>query len=154
MDGRTDVDVAITSVTAFSCNWTMSLLAPDGTVVTSITPCGGTSAKTGAQALSATGTYVVVVDPAGCRDGKHFRSRYSIRRSPPQRFATMSPLIGVAGEIVTITGTNLTPLVGRPVEHAPRARSELVEHGAHVHCSNGYDIRTNQRSHAERSGRH
>ena len=102
------VDIAIASVTAFSCNWTMSLLAPDGAVVTSITPCGSTSAKTGAQALPATGTYVVVVDPAGAETGSISVAVTNQAATAPT-IATISPAIGVSGQIVTITGTNLTP---------------------------------------------
>jgi YD repeat-containing protein len=103
------VDVAITSVTAFNCNWTISLLAPDGTLVTSITPCSGTSANTGPRVLPVTGTYVVVVDPAGTVTGSISVAATNHAATAPT-IAGISPMIGVAGGIVTITGTNLTPV--------------------------------------------
>ena len=103
------VDVAITSVTAFNCDWTISLLAPDGTVVTSITPCGGTSANTGPRVLSATGTYVVVVDPAGTGTGSISVAVTNHAATAPT-IASISPVIGAVGGTATITGTNLTPL--------------------------------------------
>ena len=103
------IDIGITSVAAFNCNWTISLLAPDGTIVTSITPCGGTSANTGSQVLPATGTYVVVVDPAGTVTGSISIAVNNQAAGAPT-IASISPLIGVPGEAVTITGANLTPL--------------------------------------------
>ena len=103
------VDIAITSTTAFNCSWTISLLAPDGVVVTSITPCSGTSANTGPRLLATTGTYSVVVDPAGTLTGSISVAVTNQTAAAPT-IATISPVIGLAGEIVTIAGTNLTPL--------------------------------------------
>src|SRR4029434_128913 len=103
------IDIAITSVTPFNCNWAISLLAPGGTVVTSVTPCGGTSANTGPRVLPATGTYVVVVDPAGTVTGSISVAVVNQAPTAPT-IASISPIIGIAGATVTITGTNLTPL--------------------------------------------
>ena len=103
------VDIVITSTTAFNCNWTISLLAPDGVVLTSITPCGGTRANTGPRLLATTGTYSVVVDPAGTLTGSISVAVTNQTATAPT-IATISPVIGLAGETVTITGTNLTPL--------------------------------------------
>jgi len=103
------VDVAITSVAAFDCNWTISLLAPDGTVVTSITPCGDTSANTGPRVLPVTGTYVVMLDPLGTVMGSVSVAVINHAATAPT-IAGISPIIGVAGGTATITGTNLTPL--------------------------------------------
>jgi YD repeat-containing protein len=103
------VDVAITSVTAFTCNWTISLVAPDGAVVTSITPCIDTRANTGPRLLPATGTYVVLVDPAGTVTGSISVAVTNQAATAPT-IAGIPALIGVAGGTATITGTNLTPL--------------------------------------------
>ena len=103
------VDVAITSRTAFNCDWTISLLAPDGTIVTSITPCGDTSANTGPRVLPETGTYVVVVDPAGTVTGSIAVAVTNHAVTAPT-ITGVSPSMGVAGGTATITGTNLTPL--------------------------------------------
>jgi len=103
------VDVAITSASAFTCDWAISLLAPDGTVVTSITPCGGTSANTGPRVLPVTGTYVVLVDPVGTVTGSISVAVTNHTATAPT-IAGISPIVVVAGGTATITGTNLTPL--------------------------------------------
>jgi IPT/TIG domain-containing protein len=103
------VDVVVASVTPFNCNWTISLLAPDGTAVTSISPCVGTNANMGPRVLPATGTYVVVVDPAGVLTGS-ISVRVTNEATTAPTIASISPIVGVAGGTVTITGTNLTPL--------------------------------------------
>src|SRR5262249_6339621 len=78
-------------------------------VVTSITPCAGTSANTGPRLLAITGTYSVVVDPAGTLTGSVSVAVTDQTATAPT-IATISPVIGLAGQTVTITGTNLTPL--------------------------------------------
>ena len=104
------IDVTVTSVPAFDCDWTISLLAPDGAVVTSMTPCVGTGANTGRQVLPATGTYTVVVDPAGTVTGSVSVTVTNQANTAPT-IDTISPIVGVVGGSVTITGTNLTPLL-------------------------------------------
>jgi YD repeat-containing protein len=103
------VDLSVNSVAPLNCNWTVSLIAPGGTVVTSITPCNDTTARTGPQALPLTGTYVVLVDPSGSETGSISVALTNLGAMAPS-IATVSPNIGVAGAAVTITGTNLTPL--------------------------------------------
>ena len=107
--GGQTVDLTISSVTTFNCNWTVSLIAPDGTVVTSLTPCSGTIANTGPRVLSGTGPYVILVDPAGTTTGS-LSIAVSNQGAAAPAIASMSPTIGVAGTTVTIKGTNLAPL--------------------------------------------
>jgi YD repeat-containing protein len=103
------VDVAVTSVAAFNCGWTVSLIAPDGTVIASMTPCSDTTATTGPRVLPATGTYVVLVDPSGSGTGS-ISVAVTNQGTMAPAIASVSPIIGVAGGTVTITGTNLMPL--------------------------------------------
>jgi YD repeat-containing protein len=103
------VDIAVTASTVFNCGWTISLLAPDGAMVTSITPCGSTSANTGPRVLPTTGTYVVVVDPAGTVTGSISVAATNHAATAPT-ISGISPMIGLAGGTATIAGTNLTPV--------------------------------------------
>jgi hypothetical protein len=103
------VDVTMSSLVAFNCNWTVSVIAPDGSVLTSITPCSGTTASTGPHVLPATGTYVLLVDPVGAVTGT-ISIRVTNGSVTAPTIASMSPTIGVAGTAVTLAGSNLTPL--------------------------------------------
>jgi YD repeat-containing protein len=61
---------SVTNATFVACpGWTLSILRPDGTTLTSTAPCLQAGGSTPAQTLDQSGTHTVVLNPAGALTG-------------------------------------------------------------------------------------
>ncbi|HEX6047587.1 MAG TPA: IPT/TIG domain-containing protein [Pyrinomonadaceae bacterium] len=108
--GTASQRISVNSVSNFTTCWTLSILKPDATQLTSTFSCGGTIFIE-PQTLPTTGTYTIVIDPSGNGTGSTTTNAYSVTDTTQAitvgGSAVVSPL-NTPGQVARLTFTGST----------------------------------------------
>jgi YD repeat-containing protein len=108
--GTASQRISVNSASNFTTCWTLSILKPDATQLTSTFSCGGTIFIE-PQLLPTTGTYTIVLDPSGNGTGSTTTNIYSVTDTTQSitvdGAAVVSP-IGTPGQVARLTFSGTT----------------------------------------------
>ena len=103
--GTSGVRLAVNTATTFSVCWTLAILKPDASQLSSTLSCGGTLFLD-PQQLPVTGTYTLLIDPSGGGTGQATSNLYSVTDTTQSitigGSSVVSP-IGTPGQVARLT---------------------------------------------------